>query len=135
MNLKNKSHYCKNEKDASTLDYLTRKSYLCQASLHETCRVVKPFRHYVLLTIMSPFRLKPLGFTLLLALVSSVSYSQDTQENAEFKLAVGLYNDKMYDLAVEQLKRYVDAYPNSQQGVILKSRCVKSRVPPSPGHT
>jgi TolA-binding protein len=78
---------------------------------------VKLLRHCVLLTIMSPFRLKPLGLALLFALVSSLSYSQDTQENAEFKLAVGLYNDKMYDLAIEQLKRYVDAYPNSQQGI------------------
>ncbi|MGA9364834.1 MAG: tetratricopeptide repeat protein [Bacteroidota bacterium] len=66
---------------------------------------------------MSSFRLKPLGLALLFFLIPSVSCSQDTQENAEFKLAVGLYNDKMYDLAVEQLKRFIDAYPNSQQGV------------------
>jgi len=66
---------------------------------------------------MSSSRLKPLGFALLLFLIPSVSCSQDTQENAEFKLAVGLYSDKMYDLAAEQLKRFVDAYPNTQQGI------------------
>jgi TolA-binding protein len=66
---------------------------------------------------MSSSRLRALGFTLLLFLTSLICYSQDTQENAEFKLAVSLYNDKMYDLALEQLKRFVNAYPNTQQGV------------------
>jgi len=44
-------------------------------------------------------------------------YAQDTKENAEFKLAVGLYNDKMYDLAIEQFKQFVSNYPNTQQGI------------------
>lgn len=82
----------------------------------ENLTFVASSTHNVLLTTMSSSRLKPLGLALLL-LIPSVSCTQDTQENAEFKLAVGLYNDKMYDLAVEQLKRFIDAYPSSQQGV------------------
>jgi TolA-binding protein len=39
------------------------------------------------------------------------------KENAEFKLAVGLYNDGMYDLASEQLKSFINAYPNSANGI------------------
>lgn len=43
--------------------------------------------------------------------------AQDTKENAEFKLAIGLYNDGMFDLAVSQLKNFIDAYPNTTQGI------------------
>lgn len=39
------------------------------------------------------------------------------KENAEFKLAVGLYNDGMNDLAAEQLKNFINAYPNSSNAV------------------
>ncbi|GEM_PF-367712 len=53
---------------------------------------------------------------LLHALGSPLS-AQDSRENADFKLAVGLYNDAMYDLAVEQLKNFVAAYPSTSQGV------------------
>ncbi len=42
---------------------------------------------------------------------------QDTKENADFKLAVNLYNDKLYDLALEQFRQFVATYPNTQQGV------------------
>ena len=44
-----------------------------------------------------------------------VAYSQDTKENAEFKLAVNLYNEGFYDLAISQLKKFIDSYPNSPQ--------------------
>ena len=43
--------------------------------------------------------------------------AQDSRENADFKLAVGLYSDAMYDLAVEQLKNFVAAYPSTSQGI------------------
>jgi TolA-binding protein len=43
--------------------------------------------------------------------------AQDTKENADFKLAVSLYNDKLYDLALEQFRQFVAAYPNTQQGI------------------
>jgi len=40
-------------------------------------------------------------------LVTSVvcipAFPQDTKENADFKLGVNLYNDKLYDLALEFL--------------------------------
>lgn len=42
---------------------------------------------------------------------------QDTKENADFKLAINLYNDKLYDLALEQLRQFINLYPNTQQGV------------------
>lgn len=44
-------------------------------------------------------------------------FAQDTKENADFKLAVNLYNDKMYDLAVEQFRQFIGSYPNTQQGI------------------
>ncbi|MBI4548171.1 MAG: tetratricopeptide repeat protein [Ignavibacteriae bacterium] len=56
-------------------------------------------------------------FSLLIALGSLLVYSQDSKENQEFKLAVGLYNDGMYDLAVEQFKNFINAYPNTSQGI------------------
>ncbi len=43
--------------------------------------------------------------------------AQGTKENAEFKLAVNLYNDAMYDLAAEQLKNFIAAYPATAQGI------------------
>ncbi|MCX7761874.1 MAG: tetratricopeptide repeat protein [Candidatus Kryptonium sp.] len=56
---------------------------------------------------------------LFLALVSifvfSLVLSQDTKENAEFKLAINLYNEGFYDLAISQLKKFIDTYPNSPQ--------------------
>ena len=55
-----------------------------------------------------------LGLSLLLL---SVAAAQDTKENADFKLAVNLYNDKLYDLALEQFRQFVATYPNTQQGI------------------
>src|SRR5437868_7901885 len=57
-----------------------------------------------------------------LALVLAIAHSgallaQDTKENSEFKLAIGLYNDGMYDLAADQLKNFIAAYPSTSQGV------------------
>ena len=46
-----------------------------------------------------------------------VASGQDTKENADFKLAVSLYNDKLYDLALEQFRQFVATYPNTQQGI------------------
>ncbi|MGB2867263.1 MAG: tetratricopeptide repeat protein [Bacteroidota bacterium] len=43
--------------------------------------------------------------------------AQDTKENADFKLAINLYNDKLYDLALEQLRQFINLYPNTQQGI------------------
>ncbi len=49
--------------------------------------------------------------------LSSPAIAQDTKENADFKLAVNLYNDKLYDLALEQFRQFVATYPNTQQGI------------------
>ncbi len=49
-----------------------------------------------------------------------ISVAQDTRENADFKLAVNLYNDKLYDLALEQFQQFINRYPNSQQAVEAK---------------
>jgi cellulose synthase operon protein C len=52
----------------------------------------------------------------LFLVVSQLSHAQD-KENSEFKLAVGLYNDAMYDLAAEQFKNFINAYPNTSNGI------------------
>lgn len=43
--------------------------------------------------------------------------SQNTKENADFKLAINLYNDGLYDLAAEQLRQFVASYPATAQGI------------------
>ncbi len=43
--------------------------------------------------------------------------AQDSKENADFKLAVNLYNDRMYDLASQQFKQFISAYPNTAQSI------------------
>ena len=45
------------------------------------------------------------------------SFGQDSRENADFKLAINLYNDGLYDLAAEQLKQFINAFPNTSQGI------------------
>ena len=54
--------------------------------------------------------------TIIITFVSEALVAQE-KENAEFKLAMGLYNDGMYDLAAEQLKSFVNAYPNAANGI------------------
>jgi tetratricopeptide (TPR) repeat protein len=58
-------------------------------------------------------------FLLLVLSISwfSIALAQDTKENADFKLAVNLYHDKLYDLALEQFRQFVATYPNTQQGI------------------
>jgi TolA-binding protein len=45
------------------------------------------------------------------------SLAQDSRENSDFKLAVNLFNDRMYDLAAQQFKQFIAAYPNTSQGI------------------
>ena len=52
-----------------------------------------------------------------LSLFSCLVFAQDSKENADFKLAVNLYNDKLYDLALEQFNAFINLYPNTSQGV------------------
>ena len=52
-----------------------------------------------------------------LNLLSFPVLAQDSKENADFKLAVNLYNDKLYDLALEQFLVFISMYPNAVQGV------------------
>jgi TolA-binding protein len=42
---------------------------------------------------------------------------QDSKQNADFKLAINLFNDGLFDLAAEQLKQFISAYPNTDQGI------------------
>lgn len=49
--------------------------------------------------------------------VFSILSAQDTKENADFKLAVNLYNDRLYDLAAEQFRQFISLYPNTQNGI------------------
>ncbi len=50
----------------------------------------------------------------------SVLQAQSSKENADFKLALNLYNDKLYDLAAEQLKQFIVSFPNTSQGIEAK---------------
>ncbi len=54
---------------------------------------------------------------IVLASALAVAAAQDSKENADFKLAMNLYNDKLYDLAVEQFRQYINLYPNTSNGV------------------
>jgi len=42
--------------------------------------------------------------------------AQTSKENADFKLAINLYNDKLYDLAADQLNQFIRTYPTTPQG-------------------
>lgn len=66
---------------------------------------------------MASFCIRRLTFVLALLALLGFARSQDSKENAEFKLAVSLYNDKLYDLAAEQLKRFIETYPNTHQAI------------------
>ncbi len=55
-------------------------------------------------------------FLLIIPLFITV-FAQDTKENADFKLAINLYNDKLYDLALEQFHAFINLYPNTAQGI------------------
>lgn len=64
--------------------------------------------------------------TLCILLLFSVATAQNTKENADLKLALNLYNDKMYDLALEQLKQFVSTYPASPQSIDAKFYIAKT---------
>jgi len=51
-----------------------------------------------------------------LGLISLPVHAQDSKENADLKLAMNLYNDKLYDLALEQFLVFISMYPNAAQG-------------------
>jgi len=46
-----------------------------------------------------------------------VAPAQDSNQNADFKLAINLYGDGLFDLAAEQLKQFIGSYPNTDQGI------------------
>ncbi len=54
---------------------------------------------------------------LTLLLFSTIIFAQDTKENAEFKLGVNLYNDGMFELALDQFKNFINSYPSSNQTI------------------
>ena len=62
-----------------------------------------------------------LRFTLLLCacviVLAAPLPAQNSRENADFKLAINLYNDGLYDLASEQLRQFITAYPATDQGI------------------
>jgi TolA-binding protein len=57
-----------------------------------------------------------LAFPLLLA-GPGTTVGQNSRENADFKLAINLFNDGLYDLASEQLRQFISAYPTTAQGI------------------
>ncbi len=60
-------------------------------------------KHYTALLVLVPLLL--MGYVRLEA--------QDTPENAEFKLALGLYNDGLFELAEDQFKVFIDKFPST----------------------
>jgi TolA-binding protein len=54
---------------------------------------------------------------LVMSLLVCSSFSQSTRENADYKLAINLYNDGLYDLAAEQLKQFIAAFPAAPQSI------------------
>ncbi len=58
-----------------------------------------------------------ISILLLLTLHYFPTHAQDTKENADYKLALNLYKDQLFDLAVEQFRQFVSAYPNTEQGI------------------
>jgi TolA-binding protein len=59
----------------------------------------------------------PFIIMLVLLLTAPHTVAQDSKQNADFKLAINLYDDGLYDLAAEQLRQFVSAYPNTEQGI------------------
>ncbi len=57
-----------------------------------------------------------LAFPLLLAGPATTA-AQNSKENADFKLAINLFNDGLYDLASEQLRQFIGAYPTATQAI------------------
>jgi TolA-binding protein len=57
-----------------------------------------------------------LAFPLLLA-GPGTTVAQNSKENADFKLAINLFNDGLFDLASEQLRQFIGAYPATPQGI------------------
>ncbi len=43
--------------------------------------------------------------------------AQDTKENAEFKMAMDLYKDNLFDLAKDQFKSFIQKFPSTQQAI------------------
>lgn len=52
-----------------------------------------------------------------LFLPALMASAQDSKENADFKLALNLYNDRFYDLALEQFRQFISFYGSSQQAI------------------
>jgi len=52
--------------------------------------------------------------------IATLARTQDAQENAEFKFAVKLYEDKSYDLALEQFQRFAEKYSSSANAIESK---------------
>src|SRR5512143_1326936 len=57
------------------------------------------------------------GYLLIILLLQGSGYAQNSKENADFKLAINLYKDGLYDLAAEQLRQFIASYPATAQGI------------------
>ncbi|HAV22033.1 MAG TPA: hypothetical protein DCX46_00750 [Bacteroidetes bacterium] len=64
---------------------------------------------------------------LLLAFVAFPASAQDAKENADFKLALNLFQDKFFDLALDQFQLFVNFYPNTQQGIEARYYVARSQ--------
>lgn len=63
-------------------------------------------RLVIFLTLLCTLLLQPLD-----------ARAQNSKENADFKLAINLYNDGLFDLAAEQLKQFINSFPGTPNGI------------------
>jgi TolA-binding protein len=62
--------------------------------------------------------LRTLRFLPVLMLLATLTlHAQDTRENAEFKLAVGLFNDGLLSQAEDQFRVFIDKFPTTSLGI------------------
>jgi TolA-binding protein len=54
---------------------------------------------------------------LLAAPCASTLHGQSSKENADFKLAINLYNDGLFDLAAEQLRQFIGTFPSTPNSI------------------
>jgi TolA-binding protein len=61
-----------------------------------------------------------IGIIIIFFAAITICAAQNTKENADFKLAINLFNDKLFDLSLEQFKQFISTYPSHPQSIEAK---------------
>jgi TolA-binding protein len=85
--------------------------------MHKVHSLTKNISPIILRSLLTAFRPLSIALCFLLIALCSPLGAQTDKENADFKLAVNLYNDGMYDLALQQFKNFIEAYPNTSNSI------------------